>query len=169
MSEYPKIVVTPPGPKARELVRKDESLISPSYVRFYPLVVESGKGCIVKDVDGNEYIDFNSGLVCLNVGHRHPKVISAIKNQCDRFLHYSNTDFYYPEVVTLAEKLTEITHGNFDKKVYFGNSGAEAVEAAVKMAKWHTRKQRFLGFISAFHGRTIGAVSYTHLTLPTKA
>jgi len=161
MSEYPKIVVTPPGPKARELVRKDESLISPSYVRFYPLVVESGKGCIVKDVDGNEYIDFNSGLVCLNVGHRHPKVVSAIKNQCDRFLHYSNTDFYYPEVVTLAEKLTEITPGNFDKKVYFGNSGAEAVEAAVKMAKWHTRKQRFLGFISAFHGRTIGALSFT--------
>jgi len=161
MSAYPKIVVTPPGPKARELVKKDESLISPSYVRFYPLVVESGRDCIVKDVDGNEYIDFNSGLVCLNVGHSHPKVISAIKNQCDRFLHYSNTDFFYSEGVNLAEKLAEITPGSFDKKVYFGNSGTEAIEAAVKLAKWHTRKQLFIAFISAFHGRTIGALSFT--------
>ncbi len=161
MSAYPKMVVTPPGPKARELVRKDESLISPSYVRFYPLVVESGKGCLVKDVDGNEYIDFNSGLVCLNVGHNHPKVIAALKNQCDRFLHYSNTDFYYTEVINLAEKLAEITPGNFKKKVYFGNSGAEAIEAAIKLTKWHTRKQLYIGFTSAFHGRTIGALSFT--------
>jgi len=161
MSAYPKMVVTPPGPKARELVRKDESLISPSYVRFYPLVVESGKGCLVKDVDGNEYIDFNSGLVCLNVGHNHPKVIAALKNQCDRFLHYSNTDFYYTEVINLAEKLAEITPGNFQKKVYFGNSGAEAIEAAIKLTKWHTRKQLYIGFTSAFHGRTIGALSFT--------
>lgn len=161
MSEYPKIVVTPPGPKAREFVKKDESLISPSYGRFYPLVVESGTGCIVKDVDGNEFIDFNSGLVCLNVGHSHPKVVAAIKKQCNRFLHYSNTDFYYDEVITLAGKLAEIAPGNFEKKVYFGNSGAEAVEASVKLAKWHTRKQLFIGFISAFHGRTIGALSFT--------
>jgi 4-aminobutyrate aminotransferase len=161
MSSYPKIVVTPPGPKARELVKKDESLISPSYGRFYPLVVESGKGCIVKDVDGNEFIDFNSGLVCMNVGHNHPKVVTAIKNQCDRFLHYSNTDFYYKEVIDLAGKLAEITPGTPDKKVYFGNSGAEAVEAAVKLAKWHTRRQLFIGFISAFHGRTVGALSFT--------
>jgi 4-aminobutyrate aminotransferase len=161
MNDYPKIVVTPPGPKARELVKKDERLISPSYGRFYPLVVESGKGCIVKDVDGNEYIDFNSGLVCLAVGHGHPKVVSAIKSQCDRFLHYSNTDFYYREVIDLAEKLAQITPGSPEKKVYFGNSGAEAVEGAVKLAKWHSRKQLFIAFISAFHGRTIGALSFT--------
>jgi 4-aminobutyrate aminotransferase len=161
MADFPKIVVTPPGPKAMELVKKDERFISPSYVRFYPLVVESGKGCTVKDVDGNEYIDFNSGLACLNVGHNHPKVIEAIKRQCDRFLHYSNTDFYYNEVVALAEKLTEITPGNFEKKVYFGNSGTEAIEAAIKLAKWHTRKQLFIGFINAFHGRTIGSLSLT--------
>lgn len=161
MSAYPKIVVTPPGPKARELVKKDARFISPSYARFYPLVVESGRDCIVKDVDGNEYIDFNSGLACLNVGHNHPKVVSAIKNQCDRFLHYSNTDFYYSEVVDLAEKLVSITPGNVDKKVFFGNSGTEAVEAAIKLAKWHTRKQLFIGFIGAFHGRTIGALSLT--------
>lgn len=161
MGMYPRIVVTPPGPKARELIKKDERLISPSYGRFYPLVVESGRGCIVTDVDGNEYIDFNSGLVCLNAGHNHPKVISAIKHQCDRFLHYSNTDFYYREVLDLAEKLTEITPGYFEKKVYFGNSGAESIEAAVKIAKWHSRKQLFIAFISAFHGRTIGALSFT--------
>jgi 4-aminobutyrate aminotransferase len=161
MSSYPKIVVTPPGPKAREWVKKDENVISPSYGRFYPLVVESAKGCIVKDVDGNEFIDFNSGLVCMNVGHNHPKVVAAIKNQCDRFLHYSNTDFFYKEVIELADKLAHIAPGGIEKKVYFGNSGAEAMEAAVKLAKWHTRKQLFLGFISAFHGRTIGALSFT--------
>lgn len=161
MTAYPKIVVSPPGPKAREMVKKDESLVSPSYARFYPLVIDSGKGCIVKDVDGNEFIDFNSGLVCLNVGHSHPKVVAAIKKQCDRFLHYSNTDFYYDEVIDLAGKLAEITPGGFNKKVYFGNSGAEAIEAAVKLAKWHSRRQLFIAFISAFHGRTIGALSFT--------
>lgn len=161
MSSYPKIVVTPPGPKARELVKKDESLISPSYGRFYPLVVESGKGCIVKDVDGNEFIDFNSGLVCMNVGHSHPKVVAAVKNQCDRFLHYSNTDFYYREVVDLADRLAHITPGSPEKKIFFGNSGAEAVEAAIKLAKWHSRRQLFIAFISAFHGRTVGALSFT--------
>ena len=161
MVEYPKIVVRPPGPKARELIEKDERLISPSYVRFYPLVVESANGCIVRDVDGNEYIDFNSGLVCMNVGHNHPNVIKAIKKQLERFLHYSNTDFYYKEVVDLAEKLCEITPGKFDKKVYYGNSGTEAVEAAIKLAKWHTRKPRFIGFIGAFHGRTTGSLSFT--------
>lgn len=161
MVSYPKIVVSPPGPKAMELVKKDERFISPSYVRFYPLVIESGKGCIVRDVDGNEYIDFNSGLACLNVGHNHPRVIEAIKRQCDRFLHYSNTDFYYNEVVALAERLAEIAPGNFEKKVYFGNSGTEAIEAAIKLAKWHTRKQLFIGFINAFHGRTTGSLSLT--------
>lgn len=161
MGAHPKIIVSPPGPKAREIVKKDDSLISPSSVRFYPLVIDSAKDCIVKDVDGNEYIDFNSGLACLNVGHNHPEVVEAIKSQCDRFLHYSNTDFYYREVVDLAEKLTEIAPGSFEKKVYFSNSGAESVEAAVKLAKWHTRKQLFIGFVNGFHGRTVGSLSFT--------
>jgi 4-aminobutyrate aminotransferase len=161
MSAYPKIVVSPPGPKAIDSLKKDERFISPSYVRYYPLVVESANGCVVKDVDGNEYIDLNAGIACMNVGHNHPKVVSAIKGQCDRFLHYSNTDFYYKEVINLAEKLAEITPGNFEKKTFFGNSGTEAVEAAIKLAKWHTRKQLFIGFISAFHGRTVGALSFT--------
>ncbi len=161
MKSYPRIVVRPPGPKARELVRRDEASISPSYVRFYPLVIETGNNCIVKDVDGNEYIDFNSGLACLNVGHNHHKVVNAIKNQCDSFLHYSNTDFYYREVVNVAERLFEITPGRFEKKVCFGNSGTEAVEAALKFSKWHTRKHQFIAFIGGFHGRTLGALSLT--------
>lgn len=161
MSEYPKIVVTPPGPKARELAKRDEQVLSQSFVRFYPLAIESGKGCIICDVDGNEYIDFNSGLVCLNVGHCHPEVIKGIKEQLDRFLHYSVTDFLYQEVVSVAEKLVEITPGSWSKKVFFGNSGAEAVEAGAKLARWHTRKPRYIAFISAFHGRTFGGMSFT--------
>ena len=158
---YPKIVVSPPGPKARALVRKDELFVSPSYLRYYPLVVESANDCIVKDVDGNEYIDLNSGIACMNVGHNNPRVVEAIKAQCNRFLHYSNTDFYYEEAINLAEKLAEITPGQFKKKTFFGNSGTEAIEAAVKLARWHTRKPLFIGFISGFHGRTMGSLAFT--------
>jgi 4-aminobutyrate aminotransferase len=158
---YPKIVVSPPGPKARELIRKDELFVSPSYLRYYPLVVESANDCIVKDVDGNEYIDFNSGIACMNVGHNNPRVVEAIKTQCNRFLHYSNTDFYYREAINLAEKLSGITPGEFKKKTFFGNSGTEAIEAAVKLARWHMRKPLFIGFISAFHGRTMGSLAFT--------
>lgn len=158
---YPKIMVSPPGPKARELVQKDEQFVSPSYLRYYPLVVDSADDCIVKDVDGNEYIDLNAGIACMNVGHNNPRVIEAIKAQCGRFLHYSNTDFYYKEAITLAEKLEKITPGAFHKKTFFGNSGTEAIEAAVKLAKWHTRKPLFIGFISGFHGRTMGSLAFT--------
>jgi len=158
---YPKIVVTPPGPKARELVRGDESLISKSMVRWYPLAVESGSGCIVKDVDGNEFIDFNSGLAVLNVGHCHPRVVSAITEQAKKLIHYSYTDFYYQPIVDLSNELSKITPGTFAKKVFFCSSGAEAIEAAMKMAKWHTRNSLFLAYTGAFHGRTVGAVSLT--------
>jgi 4-aminobutyrate aminotransferase len=161
MSAFPRIVVSPPGPKARELLKKDERYISPSYSRYYPLVIDSGQECIVKDVDGNEYIDLNAGIACLNVGHLHPKIVTAVKTQCDRFLHYSNTDFYYEQVIRLAEKIAEITPGFPEKKTYFGNSGTEAIEAAAKLAKWHTRKQLFIAFTGAFHGRTLGSLSFT--------
>jgi 4-aminobutyrate aminotransferase len=159
--DYPKICVSPPGPRARELLKRDEAVVSQSFVRYYPLVAESGSGCIVRDVDGNEYIDFNSGIAVLAVGHSHPAVVEAIKKQAERLLHYSYTDFYYEPLVSLSEKLCEITPGKFDKKVFTGNSGAEAIEAAIKLAKWHTRKHQFIGFIGGFHGRTIGALSLT--------
>ena len=158
---YPKIVVTPPGPKARELVRSDESYISSSMVRWYPLVAESGSGCIVKDVDGNEFIDFNSGLAVLNVGHCHPKVVSAITEQAKKLIHYSYTDFYYQPIIDLSRELTKITPGAHAKRVFFCNSGTEAVEAAMKMTKWHTRNSLFLAYTGAFHGRTLGALSLT--------
>lgn len=161
MKEYPKIVIVPPGPKAKEVLRRDKALISSSFTRVYPLVVESGRGCIIRDVDGNEYIDFNSGIGVMNVGHCHPRVIDAIKKQAGKLLHYSYTDFYYEIVVELARELSEITPGEFEKKVFFGNSGTESIEAGIKVAKWHTRKHRFLAFIGAFHGRTIGALSFT--------
>ncbi|MGQ4833268.1 MAG: acetyl ornithine aminotransferase family protein [Candidatus Asgardarchaeia archaeon] len=159
--EYPKIVVEPPGPKARELLEKDKKYISPSYVRWYPLVAEKGEGAIVWDVDGNAYIDLNAGIAVMNVGHSHPRIVKVVEEQVRKLIHYSNTDFYYDEVISLAEELTKITPGNFDKKVYFGNSGAEAVEAAFKLVRWHTRRPRILAFIRAFHGRTYGAMSLT--------
>jgi len=158
---YPKIVVTPPGPKARELIRGDESYVSRSMVRWYPLAAESGSGSIVRDVDGNEYIDFNSGLAVLNVGHCHPRVVSAITEQAKRLIHYSYTDFYYQPIVDLGAELVKITPGAFAKRAFFCNSGAEAVEAAMKMSKWHTRNSLFLAYTGAFHGRTLGAVSLT--------
>lgn len=161
MSTKPKILVTPPGPKARELLEKDTNVLSRSVVRWYPLVAESGSGCIVKDVDGNEYVDFNSGLVVLNVGHSHPRVVKAIKDQAEKLIHYSWTDFYYKPIIDLGEKLTAITPGSFKKKVFFSNSGAEADEAAMKMTRWHTRRPLFLAYTSSFHGRSFGTMSLT--------
>lgn len=159
--ERHKIVVTPPGPKARELLQKDATVLSQSVVRWYPLVAESGSGCVVKDVDGNEFIDFNSGLVVLAVGHSHPRVVKAIKDQAEKLIHYSWTDFYYKPIVDLGEQLTKITPGSFPKKVFFCNSGAEANEAAMKMARWHTRKPLFLAYTGAFHGRSFGTMALT--------
>ncbi len=156
-----KIVVTPPGPKARELLQKDATILSQSVVRWYPLVADSGSGCVVKDVDGNEFIDFNSGLVVLAVGHSHPRVVKAIKDQAEKLIHYSWTDFYYKPIVDLGEQLTKITPGSFPKKVYFCNSGSEANEAAMKMARWHTRKPLFLAYTGAFHGRSFGTMALT--------
>jgi 4-aminobutyrate aminotransferase len=157
----PKIVVTPPGPKARGLLERDSNILSSSVVRWYPLVAESGFGCVVKDVDGNEYVDFNSGLVVLNVGHSHPRVVKAIKDQAEKLIHYSWTDFYYKPIIDLGEQLTKITPGLSPKRVFFSNSGAEANEAAMKMSRWHTRKPLFLAYAGSFHGRSFGAMSLT--------
>ena len=156
-----KIVVTPPGPKARELLAKDADLISTSVVRWYPLVAESGSGCVIRDVDGNQYIDFNSGLVVMAVGHSHPRVVNAIKDQSEKLIHYSWTDFYYKPLIDLAEQLRKITPGSLTKKVFFCNSGAEANEAALKMTRWHTRKPLFIAYTGAFHGRTFGTMALT--------
>ena len=158
---YPKIRVTPPGPKAKKIVERDAAVISPSFGRAYPLVVESAEGNIVKDVDGNEFIDMNAGLAVCSVGHGHPKLKKAIKDQVDKFIHYSYTDFFYDDYVNLGEELCKILPMKGAKKVFYGNSGAEAIEAAMKVARWHTGRQGYLAYIGSFHGRTMGAVSLT--------
>ena len=158
---YPKIKVTPPGPKAKKIVDRDAAVISPSFGRAYPLVIERGEGSIVVDVDGNEFIDMNAGLAVCSVGHSHPKVVKAIKDQVDKFIHYSYTDFYYDDYVDLGEKLHDLVPGDHKKKFFYGNSGAESIEAAMKVARWHTGRQGYLAYIGSFHGRTLGAVSLT--------
>ena len=165
-----KKVTAAPGPKAKEWVKRDKAVLSP-YNRpyYYPFVVEKGKGCIIEDVDGNEYIDFNSGLGAMNVGHCHPEVVKAIADQAGRLLHYSYTDFYYRYAVQLGEKLNEITPGNFPKKVFLSGSGAESIEAFVKVARWHTKRPLFLGYTGAFHGRSMGALSFTASSIVQKA
>ena len=159
----PSIKITPPGPNAKRIISEDKELLMQSFVRWYPLVIKTGYGAIVEDVDGNLYIDFNSGLAVLNVGHCHPKVVRAIQEQAKKLLHYSLTDFYYEEAVELAKKLVEITPGNFRKKVFYGNSGAEAIEGSIKIARGHFKGQRpyIIAFTGSFHGRTMGAVSLT--------
>lgn len=158
---YPKIKVTPPGPKAKKIVERDAAVISPSFGRAYPLVIERGEGNIVVDVDGNEFIDMNAGLAVCSVGHSHPKVIKAIKDQVDKFIHYSYTDFFYDGYVNLSEVLHDLVPGKHKKKFFYGNSGAEAIEAAMKVSRWHSQRQGLLAYIGSFHGRTMGAVSLT--------
>lgn len=150
-----------PGPKAAELVRLDRKYVSPSYTRPYPLVVKSAKGLWVRDVDENVFLDFTSGIAVCATGHCHPRVVKAIKDQADLLLHMSGTDFYYPPQINLAAKLAALAPGQEAKKVYFGNSGAEAVEAAFKLARWHSRRELNIAFFGAFHGRTMGALSLT--------
>ena len=157
----PNVITPLPGPKAKEIIERDHAVVSLSYTRCYPLVIKCGEGAIVEDVDGNRFLDFNAGIAVAATGHSHPRVITAIQDQATQFLHMSGTDFYYENLVELAEKLTELTPGNFPKRVFFGNSGAEAVEAAIKMARYHTGRDKFIAFFGAFHGRTMGALSLT--------
>src|SRR5579864_7228544 len=145
-----KIKSKPPGPKALSVVSETKKILSPSIARNYPLVVESAHDCIVKDVDGNEYIDFNSGIAVLNVGSTNEAVINAASSQLKKFTHYSYTDFYYENINELAEKLADIypEKDKSPKQVFYGNSGAEANEAAIKLARYHTKRPRMLAFTS---------------------
>ena len=161
MKKWPLIHTPLPGPKARKLIDQDRTYVSPSYTRYYPLVVEKAKGLWVHDVDGNIFLDFTAGIAVCATGHCHPRVIKAIKKQADLLLHMSGTDFYYRPQIVLAKKLAQMAPGKGSKKVYFGNSGAEAVEAAFKLARWHTKRELNLAFYGAFHGRTMGALSLT--------
>jgi 4-aminobutyrate aminotransferase len=159
--KYPQIKTALPGPNASKLINIDETYVSPSYTRPYPLVVQRGQGVWVQDVDDNEFLDFTAGIAVCTTGHCHPRVVQTIKEQSDRLLHMSGTDFYYTPQIALAEKLASLAPGERTKRVYFGNSGAEAVEAAFKLARWHTRRDLNIAFFGAFHGRTMGALSLT--------
>jgi 4-aminobutyrate aminotransferase len=150
-----------PGPKAAAVVKKTAEYVSPSIARFYPLVVESAHGAVVKDVDGNQFIDFNSGIAVLSTGSTHPKIVEAIAKQSKKFIHFSYTDFYYENLVKLSERLVSMVPGESSKMVYYGNSGAEAVEAAMKLSRNFTKRPIFLAHSGAFHGRTMGALSLT--------
>lgn len=149
-----------PGPKAQAILKRDAATISPSYPRDYPFVMDHGKGTQVWDVDGNRYLDFAAGIAVCATGHSHPEVVKAIQQQAEKFIHISS-DFYHEKWVELGEKLDEIAPFKEDALCFMTNSGAEAVEAAIKLARFHTKRPRFIGFHGGFHGRTMGALAFT--------
>lgn len=157
----PEIRTPLPGPLAAAWIARDRDVISPSYTRDYPLVVESARGAIVTDVDGNRFLDMNAGIAVVATGHCHPRVVRAIQAQAEKLIHMSGTDFYYANMVELAERLAALAPGGGPRRVFFGNSGAEAMEAAMKLAKYATGRDKFIAFLGAFHGRTQGALALT--------
>lgn len=157
----PYIRTVPPGPKARAWVARDKKALSQSATRIYPLVVAEARGSTVLDIDGNRYLDFTAGIAVVATGHSHPYVVDAIRRQAERFIHMSGTDFYYPAQIKLAEAMDRIAPGNKPKRTFLSNSGAEAVEAAFKLARYRTRRPLTIAFQGAFHGRTMGALSLT--------
>ena len=156
----PRIVTPPPGRKASAIIKRDKVVISPSYPRDYPFVMDQGRGAEVWDVDRNRYIDFASGIAVCSTGHSHPRVVEAIQKQAERFIHISS-DYYHESMVALGERINQIAPMKEDAGVFFCNSGTEAVEAAIKMARYATGRQRFIGFLGAFHGRSMGSLSFT--------
>jgi len=159
---YPKIVVIPPGPKAKEIMERHHKYIATTTIdpEYAPLVIESGEGVWLKDVDGNVFLDFSSGISVLNAGIRPLEVQKAIEDQLNKIWHAAGTDYYNEKQVALAEKLEEIAPGGFEKKTFLSNSGTESIEAALKISRWSTQRKLFLGFIGAFHGRTYGSMSF---------
>jgi len=160
-AKLPNLVTSLPGPKAKEVIARDARFVSPSYTRGYPMVAKSGRGAMVEDVDGNLFLDFAAGIAVVSTGHCHPRVVEAIQKQAAELIHISGTDFYEPNMVKLAERLAGVAPGREAKKVYFGNSGTEAIEAAIKLARYHTRRDKIIAFHGCFHGRTLGALSLT--------
>ena len=159
--KLPHLVTALPGPKASRVVEQDHEFVSPSYTRDYPLVARIGRGALVEDVDGNTFLDFAAGIAVVSTGHCHPEVVAAIQKQAAELIHISGTDFYYASLVELAQRLGSVAPGKDPKRVYFGNSGTEAVEAAMKLARYHTRRDKFIAFHGCFHGRTFGSLSFT--------
>lgn len=159
--DFPRIITELPGSHARAVIERDSRVLSPSYTRCYPLVAEIGEGAIVEDVDGNRFLDFSAGIAVVSTGHCNPRVVDAIRQQSSRLIHMSGTDFYYENMVQYAEQLAATVPGCVPRRVHFGNSGAEAIETALKLARYHTRREKFIAFFGCFHGRTMGALSLT--------
>src|SRR6476659_1934252 len=156
------VIRTPlPGPRAKAIIDRDKTVVSPSYTRGYPLVIERGTGSMVEDVDGNMFLDCAAGIAVNATGHSHPDVVRAITDQAQRFLHMSGTDFYYDVQVRLAEELAEIVPIDGGAKSFFGNSGTEAIEASIKLARYATGRQNVIAFFGGFHGRTLGSLALT--------
>jgi 4-aminobutyrate aminotransferase len=149
-----------PGPKARAMIERDRKVISPSYPRSYPFVMDHGKGSEVWDVDGNRFLDFMGGIAVVATGYSHPQVVKAVQEQAEKFIHISS-DFYHENWIRLGEKLNEIAPFEEDALSFMTNSGTEAVETAIKLSRYHTKRSNFIGFTGAFHGRTMGAVTFT--------
>jgi 4-aminobutyrate aminotransferase len=165
----PHIKTELPGPRARELIARDEAVASPSLTRAYPLVAESGSGVVVTDVDGNRFLDFAAGIAVCSTGHSHPKVVAAIKEQADRLIHIAATDFYEPRYTEFMERLAAIAPFDEKARVFLTNSGTEAVEGAIKLARYHTHRPGIIAFEGAFHGRTMGALSLTNSKIKQRA
>ncbi len=157
----PDIKTPLPGPKARAIIERDGRVVSPSYTRSYPFVIARGEGAVVEDVDGNRFLDCAAGIAVNSTGHAHPVVLQAIIEQAQKFLHMSGTDFYYEPQVRLAETLEGIAPFSGPKRTFFGNSGTEATEAAIKLARYHTKRHGLIAFLGSFHGRTLGSLSLT--------
>jgi 4-aminobutyrate aminotransferase len=167
--DAPAIRTELPGPRARALIARDEQVVSPSLTRAYPLVAESGSGYVVTDVDGNRFLDFAAGIAVASTGHSHPAVVAAIAEQAQRLIHIAATDFYEPRYVELCERLAAIAPFADKARVFLTNSGTEAVEGAIKLARFTTRRAGIIAFEGGFHGRTMGALSLTNSKIRQRA
>lgn len=155
------IMIQRPGPLAQELVRRDTDVLAPVSGRVYPFAMDRGLGCEVWDVDGNRYLDFNAGIAVVSTGHSHPRIVKALQAQVEKFIHMAGTDFYNEPQVKLGEKLVSVMPQQTDWRLFLGNSGTEAIEASIKLARYATGRQGIIAFFSAFHGRSYGALSLT--------
>jgi len=145
--------------KSDKVLKRDKQIISPSYTRSIPFVIDRGMGWHVWDVDGKSYLDFSSGIAVMNIGHCNPDVVKAVKDQAEKLIHSASTDFYSDMIIDVAERLQDVTPGSFKKKVFFTNSGTESNECALKLARWKKKKHRIISFIGSFHGRTFGSMT----------
>lgn len=167
--DAPHIATELPGPKARALIARDAAVASPSLTRAYPLVADHGSGYVVTDVDGNRFLDFAAGIAVASTGHSHPKVVAAIKEQADRLIHIAATDFYEPRYVEFMERVASVAPFEEKARVFVTNSGTEAIEGAIKLARYHTGRSGLIAFEGGFHGRTMGALSLTNSKVKQRA